>query len=367
MEAPHEHGHADRWVDALHRAAVFCDQKIGWSRIAAALSVTLIAIAGIALYHILRTISPSEVIEALVTTARRDIALAALFVAGGYSTLTFYDLFALRTIGRADVPYRAAALASFTSYAVGHNVGASVVTGGAVRYRVYSGWGLNAIEVTKLCFVAGLTFWLGNAAVLGLGIAYAPLAATAIDQLPPWLNRAGAFVILILLVLYVAWVWRRPRVVGRQAWRVALPGGPLTLLQIVIGIIDLGFCALAMYMLVPDEPHISFVTLAVIFVSATLLGFASHAPGGIGVFDAAMLVGLWQFDREDVLAGLLLFRVLYYVVPFALSLLILGGRELLIAVRGTPLPPVHKLPSLAPTDIATAELPDESEPERRMG
>ena len=107
----------------------------------------------------------------LVTTDWRHIALAALFVAGGYFTLTFYDLFALRTIGRADVPYRAAALAGFTSYSVGHNVGASVLTGGAVRYRVYSAWGLNAIEVAKICFVAGLTFWLGNATVLGLGIA----------------------------------------------------------------------------------------------------------------------------------------------------------------------------------------------------
>ena len=102
--------------------------------------------------------------------------MAALFVAGGYFTLTFYDLFALRTIGRPDVPYWAAALAGFTSYSVGHNVGASVFTGGAVRYRVYSAWGLNAIDVAKICFVAGLTFWLGNATVLGLGIAYAPLA-----------------------------------------------------------------------------------------------------------------------------------------------------------------------------------------------
>jgi glycosyltransferase 2 family protein len=365
MEARHEHGPDDRWLDALHRAALFCDQKIGWSRIAAVLSITLIAIATIALYRILRTIDPSDVVEALVTTEWRHIALAALCVAGGYFTLTFYDLFALRTIGRPDVPYRTAALAGFTSYSVGHNVGASVVTGGAVRYRVYSAWGLTAIEVTKICFVAGLTFWLGNATVLGLGIAYAPLAATAIDQLPPWLNRIGAVLILIVLALYIGWVWRRPRVVGRQTWRVTLPGGPLTLLQIGIGIVDLGFCALAMYMLVPDEPHIGFVTLAVIFVSATLLGFASHAPGGIGVFDAAMLVGLWQFDREDVLAGLLLFRLLYYVVPFALSLLILGARELLIALRGTPLPPVRILPSLAPTDIATA--PAAEEPERRTG
>jgi uncharacterized membrane protein YbhN (UPF0104 family) len=81
-----------------------------------------------------------------------------------------------------------------------------------------------------------------------------------------------------------------------------------------------------MFMLIPHEPHIGFITLAVIFVSATLLGFASHSPGGLGVFDAAMLVGLWQFDKEQLLAGLLLFRLLYYIIPFSLSLLILGGR-----------------------------------------
>ena len=109
---------------------------------------------------------------------------------------------------------------------------------------------------------------------------------------------------------------------------VTLPGGPLTLLQIVIGIVDLGCCALAMYMLLPGDPPIDFIALAVVFVSATLLGFASHAPGGLGVFDAAMLVALWQFDREQLLAGLLLFRLLYYIVPFSLSLLILGVREL---------------------------------------
>jgi glycosyltransferase 2 family protein len=340
-------------LDALHRAALFCDQKIGWNRIGVVVSVTIIAIAVAVLYRILRKINGSEVVDALVTTDWRDIALSALFVACGYFTLTFYDLFALRTIGRSDVPYRVAALASFTSYSVGHNVGASVFTGGAVRYRIYSVWGLNAIDVAKICFVAGLTFWLGNATVLGLGIAYAPLAATAIDQLPPWLNRSGAIFILIVLALYVGWVWRRPRVVGREGWCVALPGGPLTLLQIGIGILDLSFCALAMYILVPEEPNIGFVTLAVIFVAATLLGFASHAPGGIGVFDAAMLVALWQFDKEDLLAGLLLFRLLYYIVPFALSLLILGGRELLLALRGTPPPPIMALPSLAPTEVAT--------------
>ena len=125
-----------------------------------------------------------------------------------------------------------------------------------------------------------------------------------------------------------------PRALGRNNWVVTLPNGPLTLLQIAIGIIDLACCAAAMYMLVPDDPYIGFVSLAVIFVLATLLGFASHSPGGLGVFDAAMLLALWQFDTEDLVAGLLLFRLLYYFVPFALALAILGGRELWLSWLG---------------------------------
>ena len=126
------------------------------------------------LYRKLHNINVGKVLTAMATVEYRDVAIAALFVAAGYFTLTFYDLFALRTIGRKDVPYRIAALAGFTSYSVGHNVGASVFTGGAVRYRIYSAWGLDAIEVAKICFIAGLTFWLGNVTVLGFGFAYHP-------------------------------------------------------------------------------------------------------------------------------------------------------------------------------------------------
>src|SRR5215216_1641715 len=217
-------------LEAIRRAISFLRQKQILHKLGVVISITVIGIACYVLYHMLRGIDTNEVIDAIKGTEPRQIALAALFVAAGYFTLTFYDWFAVRAIGRTDVPYRINALAAFTSYSIGHNVGASVFTGGAVRYRIYSAWGLNAIDVAKICFVAGLTFWLGNATVLGLWNIYEPLTASAIDQLPAWLNRCGVFVILVILPLYVVWVWRRPRVVGRDGWSVTLPDEPLTLL-----------------------------------------------------------------------------------------------------------------------------------------
>ena len=194
----------------LRAYAHFFNQKVGFSRLGVVLSLTIIIVAAVVLYRILRDIELDGLVDALEATDWRTLGIAGFFVAAGYVTLTFYDLFALRTIGRSEVPYRIAALGSFTSYAVGHNVGASVFSGGAVRYRIYSAWGLSVIEVTKICFVAGLTFWLGNATMLGLGVLDAPQQATDIDQLPLWLNRVLALFILAVLAAYVAWVWVKP-------------------------------------------------------------------------------------------------------------------------------------------------------------
>ena len=122
------------------------------------------------------------------------------------------------------------------------------------------------------------------------------------------------------------------RELGQNGWKVVLPSARLTLLQVLIGVVDLGFCALAMYLLMPAQPDIDFISLAVVFILATLLGFASHAPGSIGVFDAAMLVALPEFGREQLLATLLVFRILYFLIPFGISISIMGTRELWLNV-----------------------------------
>ncbi len=134
----------------IRRAISILRRKRILHKLGVAISVTVIAAAFYVLFHILRDIDVEEVMEAIKRTEWRSIALAGLFVAAGYFTLTFYDLFAVRTIGVTHVPYRVTAFAAFTSYSVGHNVGASVFTGGAVRYRIYSAWGVNAVDVESL-------------------------------------------------------------------------------------------------------------------------------------------------------------------------------------------------------------------------
>jgi glycosyltransferase 2 family protein len=295
------------------------------------MGLLIVVIAGAALFRLLRDIDLDEVVAALRAKSVREVVIAGGFVLAGYVTLTLYDFFALRTIGRNTVPYRIAALAGFTSYAIGHNLGATVFTGGAIRFRIYSAWGLSIIDVAKIAFVTGLTFWLGNAFLLGFGMSFAPAAASAVNQLPAWVNRGIGLSGLMFIVGYLIWLTPRPRVVGRSDWRIVLPDLRLTVVQIGIGVLDLTLGALAMYMLLPDRPAIDFITLLVIFVTATLLGFLSHAPGSLGVFEAAMLVGLPLFQKEGLLASLLIFRLLYFVFPLFLAAMLLGLRELRLA------------------------------------
>lgn len=301
---------------------------VGWKRVGIAASIIVIAVAVIVLVRTLASVNWALVLQAVQEKSYERIALAALCVAGAFFTLTFYDLFALRAIGKKHVPYRIAALASFTSYTIGHNIGATVFTGGAIRFRIYSEWGLTPIDVAKICFLSGLTFWLGNATVLGIGMALHPEAAGAMDQLPTTVNQIIAFTLLGGIAAYLLWLAQGTRQLGRNGWKIVLPSAKLTLLQIAIGVVDLGFCALAMYILMPDTPYIDFLSLSVVFIMATLLGFASHAPGSLAVFDSAMLIALPRFAPEHVVASILIFRMLYFVVPFAISLTVMGSREI---------------------------------------
>src|SRR4029077_10444569 len=267
------------------------------------ISIAIAAAAIYALTHTLRHIDADEVAEVIRHTNIGLIALAAMLVAASYLSVTFYDLLALRTIGRTDIPYRIAALASFTSYPIAHGVGAVSLISPIIRYRIYSHNGLGAFDVANICFLTGLTFWLGNLTALGMGLMYAPDAISVVDLLPPQANQWLAAALLLGVASFVAWCWSSPRNIGTRRWPVRLPSGPVVLLQIVIGIFDLGAAALAMYVLIPAGPTIGLFPVMAVFIAATLLGFASHTPAGIGVFDATFLIGLGNDDKEPLVAA----------------------------------------------------------------
>jgi uncharacterized membrane protein YbhN (UPF0104 family) len=298
------------------------------------ISVVIAGLAIFALTHALNNVDYDEVFGAVRRTNAGTIVLALMLVATSYGSLTLYDLLALRTIGRADIPYRIAALASFSSYPIAHGVGAVTLIAPVIRYRIYSHHGLGVFDVANISFLTGLTFWLGNLTALGLSLLGAPDAISLIDYLPTAVNRLLAVALLLGVFAFLLWTWRRPRRIGTRRWPVRLPSGPVVLLQIAIGIVDLGAAALAMYVLIPAGLNIGIFRVIAVFIAATLLGFASHTPAGIGVFDAAILIGLGGEGRESLIAALLIFRFLYHFLPFAIALGLFGGVEGWRSLRG---------------------------------
>jgi uncharacterized membrane protein YbhN (UPF0104 family) len=311
--------------------------RISWNVIGITISIALVATAFVILCVMVRDVGVGRVIAAMLSTPPRMVAAACALVSVGYCTLTFYDYFALRAVGRYEVPYATAGLAAFAAYGIGHGLGMTLLSGNAVRLRIYSGWGLGVGEVAKIAFITGLTFWLGNISALGFALAVAPTTAAAATHLPVMANQALGLAALAAIAAYIVWLLPKPRTVGTAGWRLVLPGPRLTVIQIGIGILDLAVGSLATYLLLPAAPPTDFAAVAVAYVIAALLSFISHAPGSLGVFEVAMLAMLSQYEKEELLASLLILHVLYYVLPLAMALALLGVRETRLATRRTKL------------------------------
>jgi uncharacterized membrane protein YbhN (UPF0104 family) len=299
----------------------------------AIVGITIAGGAVFALTHALRHIHYDEVFAIIRATDFSIITLSLVLVTASYASITLYDWLALHTMGRKDVPYRIAALASFTSYPIAHGIGAVALISPVIRYRIYSSHRVTAFGVANICFLTGLTFWLGNMTALGFSLLYEPTAIGVIDHLSPSVNRALAWMLLGAVGGFLIWSWSFPRRLGRSKWVVQLPAGRLVLLQIMVGLLDLTAAALAMYVLLPSSLDIGMLRLMAVFIAATLFGFASHAPAGLGVFDATILVGLGGEHREPLLAALLMFRFLYHFLPLVLAVVLFGCVEALRSLR----------------------------------
>jgi uncharacterized membrane protein YbhN (UPF0104 family) len=305
-------------------------RRFAWIGMAA--SLILFGTSIVVLWHIVSGIDVNELKSAFTAASLRQIGLAVLFTTLSYSLLTCYDAIALRQL-KLQIPYRTTALASFTSYAVSFTLGFPLLTAGTVRYWIYSSKNISTGRVASLTVIAGVTFWLGMALVLGWTMIRQADELASLVYTNIWVNQLIGLIAAAFVVAYMIWVSIKRRAVKIQGWKLELPGFRLSLAQILIGAGDVCAGAAVLFILLPGGHNISFETFVAVYIFAVMLGVASHAPGGLGVFEATVLLALSSYPREPVLGALLLYRLCYYLVPFVIALAFLGAYEIRNRIR----------------------------------
>ncbi len=295
-------------------------------------SILLFATSLVVLWHIVSDVDLAELKAAFTAASARQIGLAILLTAVSYCLLTCYDALALRQLNL-RVPYRTTALASFTSYAVSFNLGFPLLTAGTVRYWIYAARGLSTGVVASLTVIAGITFWLGMALVLAWSLIREAGSLAVLIYTNIKINQLIGLATALVVVGYMVWVSLKRRAVKIQGWRLELPGFRLSLAQMLIGAGDVCAGAGVLFVLLPGGHNIGFETFLAVYVFAVMLGVASHSPGGLGVFEATILLALSSYPREPVLGALLLYRLCYYFLPFVVALAMLGAYEILNRLR----------------------------------
>jgi phosphatidylglycerol lysyltransferase len=292
-----------------------------------ALAVLAVALLGFAALHsLLAEVRLKEVRAALHGIPDERIAIALGLTIGSYLCLTLYDVLALRAIGR-PLPWRTAALASFTSYTVSHNLGLSLLTGGSARYRVYANAGLELGDVARVTLLASATFW-GGVAIVGAAALF--FAGGAIDlgivTIAPFAAHiAGAALLLVVFLLFAARATGRDRI-GRGDFVLPVPALPIMSAQIGVAALDLLLAAATLYILIPTASAPPLDLFLVAYAAGLVAVLVTHVPGGIGVFEAVMLA-IVPGDRPGLFAALLLYRVVYYLLPLAGAAGLLGVLE----------------------------------------
>nr|WP_017183897.1 bifunctional lysylphosphatidylglycerol flippase/synthetase MprF [Sphingobium xenophagum] len=284
--------------------------------------ILLAALGFVALDHLLQEVHLHQVRAAWHALPTTGLLAAAALTAISYLTLTLYDVSALRAIGR-PLPYRTAALASFTSYTLSHNLGLSLLTGGSARYRIYTAAGLSLSDIARVVTIASATFWSGVFVLAGAMLVWRPqmMAIGALAGSTDLLRGLGIALLLAIAGLAV-WAGRRGRTIRLRGWSVPVPPATGILAQIGIGTMDIAAASAALFVLVPgiglDQWPAFFIgyTLAIIAVLIT------HVPGGIGVFEAVMLAALPGTGRPELVAALLAYRLIYYIAPLLLAVAI---------------------------------------------
>jgi uncharacterized membrane protein YbhN (UPF0104 family) len=300
-------------------------------RIKAVLGMTVsVVVAGLALYVLYRTfqrISLGDVIANVRAVPRERLLLAGACAAFVFATLAAYEVAVVRyvkhCIGRAKP-----VITALIAFPLGHALGQAVLSGGALRYRMYAPAGFTAMEVGATVLLCGLPYVLAFGLLFDLALVFGAEALAPLFRLPAgWLFAIGCLG-LVKDAAYVLVVCRRKAPIRIGGWAVNLPTPRMTALQIVVGLVDICLIASVLYLLLPSSAGIAFLPFVAVYLASVVVGVVSHVPAGLGVLESMLLLLLPHVPPDELLASVLLYRVIYEVVPLLGALLLWGAFEL---------------------------------------
>ncbi|HEY6439352.1 MAG TPA: lysylphosphatidylglycerol synthase domain-containing protein, partial [Acetobacteraceae bacterium] len=276
-----------------------------------------------------------DIVTALHDIPLRALAIGFLFTVLSYGVLTIYDRLGTIYAGH-KVSYGRVAFASFCAYALSHNLGFAAVSGAAVRYRLYAHWGLTPFQIAKTVAFCSLTFALGGMVLGGTILFLEPRSIPFFgEHLPAAVMHAVGALLWAIVIGYVT----LSRVFGRIrffGYEIALPGWRMAILQVLLATVDVAITASIFWALLPATSSLTWPIFLGVYVASYTAGLAANLPGGIGVFDSAILLGLAPYmSAPRIVGAIVVFRLYYYVIPLFLAGTLFTGNELLL--RGSVL------------------------------
>jgi uncharacterized membrane protein YbhN (UPF0104 family) len=273
------------------------------------------AIFGGAVYILYRELSRLDI--GAFTAAMRDtapwrIGCSLLLTALSFAAVSLYDLFAARLVAPKRISARRALFAGVTGNAIANTLGFHAITGSAVRYRIFASVGVTGADVAKIIGVQGASMAAGFVSVTAFSLLLSPTNHGG-------LGRVAGVALLAAIGGALAWLYAKKRTVSIGRWTLPFPNAASATQQLAIGTVEMSAAIGALYVLLPAALAPNFFDLVLLYMGALLLGIVSGAPGGAGVFEATLLVSFPAETRPAVLAALVLYRLIYNILPFCLS------------------------------------------------
>ena len=269
----------------------------------------------------LRGLSMGDVAASLAAITPLRLFFAVCASALAYAALAWYDRIALMHLDR-QFSWLFITLVSFTTYAISHNIGASMFAGGVVRYRAYSTKGLDVAEVAFLVAFCSFTFALGTVLLGGIVLTLEPEIVARLFKVPHWIARLAGVGMLAFVGLYVAGstFGLAPLKIGK--YTLAYPKLEITLRQLTAAPIELLGAAGIIYFALPEAGNPGYFIVLGVFLASFSAALLSHAPGGLGVLELVFLTAMPDMPKASVAAALLVFRLLYLILPLLFSLVV---------------------------------------------